>query len=216
VLRANLSTRPFYNERIIHVLLVLAGAVVVLLTAFNAIRIVALSRQNTEFSALIGSDRAEADRLTGEAQKIRAGINQNALKATATAAEAANRLIDERTFSWTKFFNRIEETLPSEVMLSAVQPSFDNNRSTVQMTVLGRSTEDVDEFIEKLEATGAFQRVLPLQGEQTEDGLHRVFLRSEYVEPAAPPAKTTPGSASAPTSGQPAAAATAGQRGAGR
>jgi Tfp pilus assembly protein PilN len=197
MLRTNLSTRPFYNERIVHVLLALAAAVVVLLTAFNAIRIVALSRQNTEFSALINGDRSEADRLSAEAQRIRAGINQEELKATAAAAEGANRLIDERTFSWTRFFNRIEETLPAEVMLSAVQPSFQNNQSIVQMTVLARNNEDIDEFIDKLEATGAFRQVLPIQSEETEDGLRRVYLRSEYVDSAAEAAKTTPGAADA-------------------
>ena len=43
MLRTNLSTRPFYNQRAVHLLLALAGVVVVVLTAFNAIRIIALS-----------------------------------------------------------------------------------------------------------------------------------------------------------------------------
>src|SRR5690242_7490002 len=180
MLRSNLSTRPFYNERAVQLVLGLVAVVVVALTAFNAIRIVALSRQNTELSALISRDRGEAERLAGEAHRIRAGINPEELKATATAADAANRLIDQRTFSWTEFFNRIEETLPDDVMLTAVQPSFEQQRSVVQMTVLARRTEDVDEFIEKLEATGAFTEVLPSSEDRTEDGLHRVLLNGVY------------------------------------
>jgi Tfp pilus assembly protein PilN len=214
MLRTNLSTRPFYNERIVHVLLALAGVVVVLLTVFNAIRIVSLSRQNTLFSRLINQDRGEAERLTAEARKIRAGIDQDALKATAEAAIAANRLIDQRTFSWTEFFNRIEETLPPDVMLTAVQPSFDKDRSVVQMTVLGRRTEDVDEFIQKLEATGAFHEVLPTLQEETDDGLHQVMLRGVYrnseadkpaavpaASPAAPPDATPADAAATPGRG---------------
>jgi Tfp pilus assembly protein PilN len=185
MLRTNLSTRPFYNERIVHVLLGLAAVVVVLLTAYNAIRIVALSRQNTELSGLITRDRGEAGRLTEEAQRIRAGINQEELKATAAAADGANRLIDQRTFSWTQFFNRIEDTLPPDVMLTAVQPSFENDRSVVRMTVLARRTEDVDEFVEKLEATGAFGEVLPVTEDRTEEGLSRVLLQSTYSAAAA-------------------------------
>ena len=186
MLRTNLSTRPFYNERIVHVLLGLAATVVVLLTAFNAIRIVALSRQNTELSGLITRDRGEADRLTNEAQRIRAGMNQEELKATAGAAEGANKLIDQRTFSWTEFFNRIEATLPPDVMLTAVQPSFESGRSIVRMTVLARRMEDVDEFVEKLEDTGAFTEVLPVSEDQTEDGLSRVLLNSIYSNTAVP------------------------------
>ena len=39
MLRTNLSTRPFYNERAVQLLLALAALLVVVLTAFNAIRI---------------------------------------------------------------------------------------------------------------------------------------------------------------------------------
>jgi hypothetical protein len=69
------------------------------------------------------------------------------------------------------------------------------------MTVLGRETEDVDEFIESLEATGAFQDVLPTQADRTEEGLQRVILKAYYTgaaadaaaEAAAAPAAATPG-----------------------
>jgi type IV pilus assembly protein PilN len=197
MLRMNLSTRPFYNERIVHLLLGCAAVVVVLLTAFNAIRILALSRQNTEFSALINSDRAEAERLTTEAGRIRAGINQEELKATEQAADSANRLIDQRTFSWTEFFNKIENTLPPDVMLTAVQPSFENERSIVQMTVLARREEDISEFIEKLEATGAFHDVLPAGIDRTEEGMNRSTLRAVYANPASDAATPAPDQPSA-------------------
>jgi Tfp pilus assembly protein PilN len=181
VLRTNLSTRPFYNERAVHLLLAGTALVVMLLTALNAYRIITLSGQNTELSSLINNDRNEAQRLTREAQKIRAGINQDELSATAAAAEEANRLIDQRTFSWTEFFNRIEETLPPDVMLTSVQPSFANDVTTVQMSVLARRSEDLDEFMEKLEATGSFEDVLPIQEDPTDEGLHRVLLTTVYT-----------------------------------
>ena len=193
MLRTNLSTRPFYNERAVHLLLAVAAVLVVVLTAFNVLRIVMLSRQNTELSSIVNRDRDEAQRLTREAQKVRAGINQDELQATATAAESANVLIEQRTFSWTEFFNHIEATLPADVMLTAVQPTFKNDVTIVQMTVLGRRTEDIDEFMEKLEATGAFEDVLPSQEDPTDEGLHRVLLSGTYTgasgNAAAPPAE---------------------------
>jgi Tfp pilus assembly protein PilN len=209
VLRTNLSTRPFYNERAVHLLLALAAVVVLVLTAFNAIRIIALSRQNTELSSLINRDHDEAQRLTREAQRIRAGINQKELEATARGAALANSLIDQRTFSWTEFFNHIEETLPPDVMLTSVRPNFSDDVITIQMTVLGRRTEDLDEFMEKLEATGAFESVLPAQRDTSEEGLDRLLLEAVYTgelpeEPAATvPAATPP----PPAAQQPAAPA---------
>ena len=184
MLRTNLSTRPFYNERAVHAVLAIAAILVLAVTVLNVVRIVRLSRHNTQLSARVARDRGEADRLTAEAGRIRRGLDQKELQLVVDAAREANGLIDQRTFSWTEFFNRIEATLPPDVMLSAVRPTVDENGTRVQMVVLGRRTEDVDEFVEKLEATGAFEDVLPQQQETTEEGLQRVVINSWYVAAA--------------------------------
>jgi Tfp pilus assembly protein PilN len=191
VLRTNLSTRPFYNERAVHVGIAIAGLVVLALTAFNVIRIVQLSRQNTELSGRVSRDHAEADRLIREATAIRRTINQDELEVVAAAAREANELIDQRTFSWTAFFNYIEATMPPDVMLLAVRPTVKNEETRITMTVLSRRTEDIDEFIEKLEATGAFENVLPSQAVPTDDGLQRAILDSVYTGRGAEPAADT-------------------------
>lgn len=197
MLRTNLSTRPFYNERAVHALLGLVALLVLALTAFNVWRIVTLSRENTEITRRASQDRAEADRLSQEAVRVRRGLNQNELKVIAAAAREANVIIDRRTFSWTEFFNYIESELPPDVMLTAVRPAITDESTRITMIVLGRRAEDVDEFMEKLEATGAFLDVVPTQDELTDEGLHKVVLESYYVpsdaeppeKPAAPPAK---------------------------
>jgi hypothetical protein len=181
VLRANLSTRPFYNERAVHVVLGFIAVLVLALTAYNVLRILTLSHQNTEISIHANRDRAEADRLTQEATRVRRGLNQSELKLVAAAALEANVIIDQRTFSWTEFFNRIEATLPPDVMLSAVRPRITDEGTRVTMGVLGRRAEDVDEFMEKLEETGAFADVLPTQEELTDEGLHKVVLEAVYI-----------------------------------
>jgi hypothetical protein len=63
--------------------------------------------------------------------------------------------------------------------------------TTVTMAVLGRRAEDIDEFIEKLEATGAFENVVPVQQDRNEEGLRRVTIEAIYsatAEDAAPEA----------------------------
>ena len=180
MLRANLSTRPFYNERAVQLLLVLAGVIVVALTIFNVSRILSLSNQNTDLSSRVSSDRAEAQRLRSEAVAIRRGINQAELKTIVAAAQEANMLIDQRTFSWTEFFNHIEETLPADVMLTEVKPSFQEDQTIISMGVLARRAEDVDDFIEKLEATRAFEQVLPKLRDETEERLIRVLITALY------------------------------------
>ena len=210
MLRTNLATRPFYNDRAVLAVIGAAAAIVLAITAYNIVRIVTLSRHNTELSSRVDAQRAEADRLTSEAARIRRTINKDELALVVNAAEEANALIDQRTFSWTEFFNVIESTLPPDVMLSSVRPSFKDGLTRVSMLVLGRRPEDVDEFMEKLEATGSFEEVNAASSDSTDAGLKRVTIESVYVaqppeEPAAQEAKPAPPAANAPPAPAPAA-----------
>jgi Tfp pilus assembly protein PilN len=196
MLRTNLSTRPFYNERAVHVALGLVALVVLALTIVNLVEVVRLSRQNTVLSARMRDDRTAADELGRKARETRQGINQDELKVVAAAAREANALIDGRTFSWTALFNQLESTLPPEVMLASIRPSIDENGTKITMIVLGRRTADIDEFMEKLEATGAFENVLPHQQNLNEDGLTQATIEALYVPEA--PAESAPAPAAPP------------------
>jgi Tfp pilus assembly protein PilN len=186
MLRTNLSTRPFYNERAVHVVLGVVAVLVGALTAVTLFQMVRLSRQNTELSANVNRDRSEAVRLTREAERIRRGINQDELQLVVASAREANSLIDQRTFSWTAFFNQIEDTLPPDVRLTGVQPAIGNAGLKVNMIAVARRAVDIDEFMEKLEATGAFEGVLHRQQEDLDGGLTRVVVEAVYVPAAAP------------------------------
>ena len=63
MLRTNLSTRPFYNERGVHALIALLAAILVALTAWQVAEIVRLSRHKTELTATIQRDRAESEAI---------------------------------------------------------------------------------------------------------------------------------------------------------
>ncbi len=150
-----------------------------------------LSRQNTVLGATMRDDRSTAAELTRKARQTRQEINQDELKIIVAAAREANALIDGRTFSWTALFNQLESTLPPDVMLSSVRPTIDDNGTKITMVVLGRRTADLDEFMEKLEATGAFENVLPHQQNLNDEGLTQATIDGMYVPevtPAAPPA----------------------------
>ena len=188
MLRTNLSTRPFYNDRAIHFGIGVAAVLIAALTIWNIISVVSLSKQNTELSTRVNRDRAEADQLTKMAGEIRGRMNKDELQLVVDEAREANALIDQRTFSWTAFFNHLEATMPPDVMLTSVRPKVEKGTTSITMGVLGRRAEDIDEFIEKLEATGAFEDVVPVQQDRTEEGLRRVSIEAIYTGTAEPPA----------------------------
>jgi hypothetical protein len=183
VIRSNLATRPFYNERAAHALIGAFALLVVFLTIFNVVRVISLSSRNTALSVDIRRDEETAMRLRQEAVRVRSQINQQELDQVIAGAREANALIDRRTFSWTEFFNLIERTLPENVMLTSVSPAVDRGQTIVNMTVLGRRAEDIDSFMEQLEGTKAFRSVQPLNEDVTDEGLHRMQLSAEYFAP---------------------------------
>jgi Tfp pilus assembly protein PilN len=187
MLRTNLSTRPFYNERAVHLLLVLAALLVVGVTAYNVREVITLRRVHNERNNRADELERQAAADDKKAAEIRSGLNTRELEDVALASREANAIIDRRTFSWTELFNRIETTLPPEVMVTSVRPDIREGVVSVSIVVLSEDIEDIDTFIENLEATKAFEGVLSSEVEATEDGMYRAALRGRYVSAAPPP-----------------------------
>ena len=203
MLRTNLATRPFYNDRVVRVGIAAVALVAAGLTVFNAVQVWTLQSRNRELSEAVRQNELEARELRQKAQVVRQGINRAQLDAVQLEARVANQLIDRRAFSWTELLNQFQVTLPPDVRIAAVQPQIDGSgRMLVAVTVLSRRVEDLDAFIEALEKTGAFTGVLSRQDTQEEDGTLRSILQGYYSLPEAPqvpvPAAVPPPPASEP------------------
>lgn len=207
MLRGNLSTRPFYNERGIQFVLVSLAVALALVTVFTAWQFVALSAQQRELSARISRDEAKAADLRRQAQTVRSRIDSRLLESTVKAAREANIVIDERTFSWTALFNVIERTIPSEVRLRSVAPSLDRGTLRVRLVVNAPRIEPVGQFMDRLEAAGAFVDMRSVEEQVLEDGTYNIVCEGQYLGPGAPPtggqdeAGSTDDSPAAPRSG---------------
>ena len=186
MLRANLSTRPFYNERAVHVVAALVGILVLAVTAWQVTRVIRLSREKTELNTAIARDRNEAQAAARQAQQVRAGVDPKQLGALSAAAKEANDLIAQRTFSWTELFNEIEATLPDDVMLMGVHPEIKDGVTVLHMDVQGRTEEQIGAFWDRLEKTGRFHDVAWINVTVTEDGLQRMGMSATYTAPPEP------------------------------
>ncbi len=186
MLKTNLSTRPFYNERAVHLGLALVTLLLVVVTAYNVNRIVSLSARNTTLGTAAEQAESSAAALRQSAARIRSGIDTKELDAVAAQARQANAIISRRTFSWTELFNRFEATLPPQVRITAVRPKIDKDGVVLlEVDVLARSVDDVNTFMNQLEATGAFIDLLSREEHVMESGLLQATLSCQYVPGAA-------------------------------
>jgi hypothetical protein len=187
MLRTNLSTRPFYNERAVQIALGALALIVLAVTMFNAVQLIRLTDSQRSLGAHAVDAEQDAARLRTQAAAIRAQINPKELETVASAAREANGIIDQRAFSWTELLGQFEQTLPENVRIMAVQPRLASDGSfVVAMTVQARRAEDLDAFIEALEKTGAFRNVTPLQEQTSDQGLLEAVVEGTYVTEGAP------------------------------
>ena len=180
MLRTNLSTRPFYNERAVHALAALVALVAIVLTAWQVARVVGLSREKTELRAAIDRDRAESESLAKQAAQVRRGLDQKELARVEAAAAEANDLIARRTFSWTGLFNELAAALPGDVMLTSVRPQISDGKTQINLEIQGRNTEAIDEFWDRLDKTGQFHDVVWSTQSVIDEGLQRMQMRVAY------------------------------------
>jgi len=189
VIRTNLSTRPFYNERLVRLWLIAIAVAVLGATAFNAARVLRYSRSDTRLATQASSDESRAADLRRQAARLRSSVDPRQIDFAAADARQANDLIDRRTFSWTELFNRFETTLPDDVRIAAVKPRVDRDRGIVLMiTVSAKTVDDVSTFIENLEQTGAFANIRPADERTDEAGLLASTLEAVYLPSAGKPA----------------------------
>jgi len=218
MLRSNLSTRPFYNERAVRVWTVVLAGLVAGATIVNVSRILDYSRSDTELALQAGRDEARAAELRRAAASLRASVDTTQIAAAAVEAKLANELIDRRTFSWTALFNTFESTLPPNVRITAVRPVVgEDGHVALGISVVARGVDDVDAFLEKLETTGAFRNLLSREEFVNDSGQLVAAIETAYLPPAAAaaPAGQAPAAAAAPAGQASAAAPAPGPRDAG-
>jgi hypothetical protein len=198
MLRTNLSTRPFYNERVVQLSLGATALVILALTAFNIVQVRSLSGRHAQLLGRVGDAERQAATLRSDAERARRSVDRSQLERVAAAAREANGLIDSRTFSWTELLNRLETTLPADVRIQSVRPIVDKDGNlTVAMIVLGRRAEDIEQFVEQLEGTRAFRHVYTRSESTNPQGLLEVSLEGWYL-PGAPAQADQPVAAGRP------------------
>jgi hypothetical protein len=188
MLKSNLSTRPFYNDRLVSVVIAAIAVGAVALTAFNATALRSLSAQRSDFSRKIDADAAETRRLEVRTAELHGTVDFAGMKALWNDAHEANDLIDKRTFSWTAFLGVIERTLPYGARLVEVAPKPEKSVMHLEIVVVCQTTDDLRLLVEAMEKTGVFSDVFPADSSPNDDGTETSLIRAVYLAPPAAPA----------------------------
>ena len=183
MIRTNLSTRPFYNERVVSLWLALFIVLAAAATIFNTTRVLRYSHSDTEQGTSASRDESRASDLRRSATKLRSSVDAKQIEKASNEARQANDLIDRRTFSWTELFNLFEKTLPDDVRITAVRPDLNLGKFRLRIAVVARGVDDVNQFMNSLQATGMFRQIGSAISERFTDGELVTDLEVEYQPP---------------------------------
>jgi Tfp pilus assembly protein PilN len=182
MIRTNLATRPFYNERAVQAWLLIFLAIVMGATAFNVSRVLRYSRSDTELNTRAARDESQAASLRTAAARLRSTVDPKQIAFASLEARQANDLIDRRTFSWTELFNYFETTLPDEVRITSWRPRVERDQFYLTITIVARGADDVSQFMDNLQGTGAFAQVgASLEEHVNEQGQLQAAIQAIYV-----------------------------------
>ena len=157
MLRTNLSTRPFYNERAVHLVLGLVALVVLGADGRQPRqRRAPVAAEHGALGASMREDRATADELTRKARQTRqehqSGRAQGHRRGRARGQRPHRRahvLVDGALQP-----ARVDAAAGCDARVGQADDRRRTRRRS-RWSSLGRRSADLDEFMEKLEATGA-------------------------------------------------------------
>jgi len=162
----------------------IVGLLGLFVMAGTAGRVFVLFEENTK----VATEVAELERVLAatinEKSQLEQAVSPDQLVQLEMAVTEATRLVGQRTFSWTAFFNVIDTTLPADVMLTVVRPRFREEVRLLELEVIGRNISVVDEFITRLEGSRHFSDVLARQEELASDGMYRAQLEARVLAPS--------------------------------
>ena len=185
IAKLNLASQPFRNRALPWALAVLVSLV----------SVVALVLTFSEY----GRVRAEANASDQQVQGLRgqradlekqaAAIRQNIPPEQRQTLEAAHALVERKSFSWSQLFADLERLLPSSVRVSRINVREVSRRgeqttADLDLTVVGRTPNDVIGMMTEMNRTGTFHAVPISENQRSgkgESGFEWV-LRVNYVQ----------------------------------
>ena len=183
--RLNLASRPFRNRT-----LPWTTAVVVSLASLLAIAYVltegARARSQADASERTVAQLREERKLI---EQQAAAVRQELPPDQAEVLEAAHALVGRKTFSWSQLFSDLESALPESVRVQRinvreVSQRAGQTRAELEMTVVGRSPDDVTNMMTEMSRLGSFAAMPVTENFKSERGErgYEWTLRVSYVQ----------------------------------
>ena len=157
----NLSTRPFPAYRLLNIALACILVVLGVLSVWQTVGFLRYSRLARSIRTEEQETRVEAEVVGKRVVELESRLDRPEATAKLNEIGFLNRLIVRKNFSWTRLFANLEGMVPDNVHLVSLAPNIGaDGNITLHISLQGRSIADVTEFIERLEKSPVFEKIV--------------------------------------------------------
>jgi Tfp pilus assembly protein PilN len=188
--RLDFARRPFRDERPVLLVAGLAFLAAGLLLAGNVRLYREFNRDIQGTGLQIDFLQKRRDKATREAEAARAALGNFKVSALAVESGGLIRIVQERRFSWTGLFARLERALPPEVRVTRLTPHFDESGQTkLDIALIGKDADSVVRTIAAFSRDPVFDSMDLHSESSQEKGVPegRSFIMTVIYRPGAKP-----------------------------
>lgn len=188
----NLASRPFRNNLAVGLLLWSVAAAAVLASAYNGY---VYLNYGGHYGELQQEERQHLQRLAAlqtEERKLGKEIQTRDFRRLSGRGQFAGDQILKRSFSWTLLFNKLEDVIPNEVMMTAIRPHIASEGIVIRVDGVAKSHGALISLEDALQSKPMFTRVYPSSERKINPGRPEIAfaLNFDYL-----PGKATDGPA---------------------
>ena len=177
----NLATRPFLNTRPVWLVAGVAGALTIILLAFNLRLFFVANRA-------LGDDSATRDALLERHQTLEAAVRKEVedlervpWRSLTRRVDATNLILQEHAFSWLGMLDDIERVMPYDVRLTKIAPTVSAEGTTLSLALIAHNRDAMLELLDNLIADPRFSDPTPSTESTPEENTTAAYVMNLRV-----------------------------------
>jgi Tfp pilus assembly protein PilN len=179
-LHVNLASRPFRDYRPVYAVVVVTSLVVAFMMLNNFDTWYRYQRDTSSTRTDISRYEKQIEQERRRAEVANRQIKTIDLTALGKQSKFVNAQLAERAFSWSELLDRLEATIPNDVRINSVAPSFsDDGQVHLNLSCEARSTNGMIGTINRFNSSRYFYKPFPTNEDLTESGI-RFGLGVDY------------------------------------
>ena len=148
----NLATHPVRNRKFFLLARAVLAAACIVFLGLAAFTMIKYGLQLDRLKVSLAEAGKLQEAVGREQSRLLADVNKEKQKKDAEI-DVVNRIIYQKSFSWTGFFSELEAALPESVYITSFVPNFSGDRTvTLKVKVVSGGLDDLLVFLNNLNA----------------------------------------------------------------